>query len=59
MSFLREITSENSRRQTIGRGLRLPVSYENGERIRDRNINRLTVFANESYADFADKLQKE
>ena len=56
---LREITSENSRRQTIGRGLRLPVSYENGERIRDRNINRLTVFANESYADFADKLQKE
>lgn len=55
---LREITSENSRRQTIGRGLRLPVN-QNGERIRDPKVNRLTVVANESYARFVEKLQEE
>lgn len=55
---LREITSENSRRQTIGRGLRLPVN-QNGERIRDPKVNRLTVIANESYARFVGKLQEE
>ena len=55
---LREITSENSRRQTIGRGLRLPVNQA-GERIRDPKVNRLTVIANESYARFVGKLQEE
>lgn len=55
---LREITSESSRRQTIGRGLRLPVD-QNGERIRDSKVNRLTVIANESYARFVGKLQEE
>lgn len=55
---LREITSESNRRQTIGRGLRLPVN-QNGERIKDDRLNRLTVVANESYSRFVDKLQQE
>ena len=55
---LREITSESSRRQTIGRGLRLPVN-QNGERIKDGRLNRLTVIANESYSRFVEKLQEE
>ncbi|MBE6359906.1 MAG: hypothetical protein E7059_00445 [Treponema bryantii] len=55
---LREITSESSRRQTIGRGLRLPVN-QNGERIKDSKVNRLTVIANESYSRFVGKLQEE
>src|SRR6202011_3397774 len=37
---------------------RLPVNQE-GERIFDRNINKLTVIANESYDDFAKALQQE
>lgn len=45
-------------RQKIGRGLRLCVD-QNGERIEDRNINILHVMANESFAEFADTLQKE
>lgn len=45
-------------RQKVGRGLRLCVNQE-GERIEDRNINVLHVMANESFAEFADNLQKE
>ncbi|UKI41465.1 MAG: hypothetical protein L6V95_15870 [Candidatus Melainabacteria bacterium] len=45
-------------RQKIGRGLRLCVNQD-GERIEDRNINVLHVMANESFAEFADTLQKE
>lgn len=45
-------------RQKIGRGLRLCVDQE-GKRIEDPNINILHVMADESFADFADKLQKE
>ncbi|MCM1135795.1 MAG: DEAD/DEAH box helicase family protein [Clostridium sp.] len=45
-------------RQKVGRGLRLCVNQE-GERIEDRNINLLHVMANESFAEFADNLQKE
>lgn len=55
---LNETTSEMKKRQEIGRGLRLCVD-QSGIRVRDKNINRLTVFANESYEDFARKLQKE
>ncbi len=55
---LREIHSEKERRQTIGRGLRLPVR-ENGERSFDPQINRLTVIADESYDDFAKGLQND
>ncbi len=45
-------------RQKIGRGLRLCVNQD-GERIEDRNINILHVMASESFADFANTLQKE
>ena len=55
---LREMGSEQERRQTIGRGLRLPVDAD-GLRVMDDSINRLTVIANEGYAAFADTLQKE
>ena len=55
---LREISTERERRQTIGRGLRLPVR-ENGERCFDPLINRLTVVASESFKDFARRLQDE
>lgn len=55
---LREMGGATERRQTIGRGLRLPVN-QSGERVADRNIAQLTVVANESYREFADSLQKE
>lgn len=55
---LREVGSTKERRQTLGRGLRLPVNND-GERVKDDNINKLTVIARESYADFANGLQKE
>ena len=45
-------------RQKIGRGLRLCVNQD-GERIEDKDINVLHVVANESFAEFADKLQRE
>ncbi len=45
-------------RQKVGRGLRLCVNQD-GERIEDKNINVLHVMANESFAEFADTLQKE
>ena len=38
--------------------LRLPVD-QNGERVRDDSINKLYVFANESYEDYARGLQSE
>ncbi len=47
-----------TKRQKIGRGLRLPVNQD-GERQYDENINVLTVVANESYEDFAATLQTE
>lgn len=55
---LNETKSEIKKRQEIGRGLRLAVNQE-GIRVRDKNINRLTVVANESYNDFAKALQTE
>ncbi|EMT45810.1 type III restriction-modification system endonuclease [Anoxybacillus flavithermus] len=47
-----------SRRQEIGRGLRLAVN-QNGERVQDDSVNILTVMANESYEEFVASLQKE
>ena len=47
-----------SRRQEIGRGLRLCVNQE-GERVEDYSVNRLTVMANESYSEFVSGLQSE
>ena len=55
---LNETKSDIKKRQEIGRGLRLSVN-QNGKRIFDQNINRLTVIANESYDDFAKALQRE
>jgi len=55
---LREMASEQQRRQTIGRGLRLCVN-QNGDRLRGFEINTLTVVAMESYEQFAENLQKE
>ncbi|CAN5273475.1 hypothetical protein BH23BAC1_BH23BAC1_49280 [soil metagenome] len=55
---LNETKSEIKKRQEIGRGLRLSVN-QSGQRIFDRNINKLTVVANERYEDFAKALQQE
>lgn len=55
---LREMGEALERRQTIGRGLRLPVD-SNLERVKDRNVAQLTVIANESYREFAASLQDE
>lgn len=58
---LREMGAETERRQTLGRGLRLPVAKtEDGyARVADRGVATLTVVANESYTMFADALQRE
>ncbi|HLR33422.1 MAG TPA: DEAD/DEAH box helicase family protein, partial [Fodinibius sp.] len=55
---LNESKSEIKKRQEIGRGLRIPVNQE-GERVFDDQINRVTIVANESYDDFAKQLQSE
>ncbi len=55
---LNETKSPFKKRQEIGRGLRLPVNQE-GERVIDDNINKLTVIANESYEQFCKTLQSE
>jgi type III restriction enzyme len=55
---LNETKSADRKRQEIGRGLRLPVN-KGGERVRDADVNILTVIANEAYEDFARTLQTE
>lgn len=55
---MNETKSELKKRQEIGRGLRLSVNQA-GDRVFDKNINKLTIVANESYEEFAGKLQKE
>ena len=55
---LNESRSVLRKRQEIGRGLRLPVNQE-GERVFDENVDKLTVIANESYEQFARSLQSE
>lgn len=55
---LNETHSEIKKRQEIGRGMRLPVRV-NGERCFDAVVNKLTVIANESYQEFAKRLQTE
>jgi type III restriction enzyme len=51
-----------SRRQEVGRGLRLAVN-KHGDRMDApatvHEINRLTIITNDSYADFVSSLQKE
>lgn len=56
--MMRDASSPLDRRQTIGRGLRLPVNQK-GIRSFDPKINQLTVVANESYEEFALGLQNE
>ncbi len=58
---LREMATEQQRRQTIGRGLRLCVRAEGNDfvRVRGFETNTLTVIATESYEQFAERLQKE
>ncbi|MBW1780089.1 MAG: DEAD/DEAH box helicase family protein [Deltaproteobacteria bacterium] len=55
---LREMGTDRERRQTLGRGLRLPVNEE-GVRVFDDNINRLTVIAGESFEEYARGLQED
>ena len=55
---LNDTHSEIKKRQEIGRGLRLPVNRF-GVRSHERDKNILTVIANESYEEFATKLQRE
>ncbi|SIO89473.1 DEAD/DEAH box helicase family protein [Nocardiopsis sp. JB363] len=55
---LRNMGTERWRRQSIGRGLRLCVDGS-GDRVQGFDVNRLTVIANESYEEFADRLQHE
>jgi len=58
---LREMKVLDERRQTLGRGLRLPVAKTDDgyQRVPDRSIAQLTVIANESYQDFAKSLQTD
>lgn len=56
---LNNTVSSVKKRQEIGRGVRLPV-YQDGTRLPPGDQrNRLTVIANESYAEYAEKLQEE
>jgi type III restriction enzyme len=62
MCMLKHSDNTISRRQEVGRGLRLSVNQA-GDRMDNPNtvhqINELTVVAGESYADFVNHLQRE
>jgi len=53
-----ETNSDLKRRQKIGRGLRICVNQQ-GKRVMDPNLNRLTVVVNESYKTFCKELQRD
>jgi type III restriction enzyme len=55
---LNESTSVLRKRQEIGRGLRIAVNQA-GDRVHGFDVNTLTIMANESYEEFARKLQQE
>lgn len=55
---LREMGTERERRQTLGRGLRLPVDRD-GVRVFDESVNKLTVVASESFEEYARGLQED
>ncbi len=65
MGMLKKSDNTVSRRQEVGRGLRLSVDAQGermdsgaiGERVHD--VNELTVVTDESYTDFVDGLQQE
>lgn len=58
IGFLRHTRSDTERRQQIGRGLRLPVDQD-GNRVQDEAINRLTLVVDESFSEFRDGLNAE
>src|SRR5262249_27797850 len=62
MGLLKRSDSTVSRRQEIGRGLRLCVNAH-GDRVDDpatvHQVNQLTVVTDESYTDFVAGLQRE
>ncbi len=58
ITTLNDTKSQMKKRQILGRGVRLAVN-SNGERVHDKNVNRLTVIANESFDEFARSLQLE
>ena len=58
ITTLNDTKSEMKKRQILGRGVRLAVD-KYGQRVEDKEINRLTVVANESFDDFARGLQLE
>lgn len=58
VGFLRHTRSDLERRQQIGRGLRIPVDQD-GRRVMDPGINRLTLIVDESFTDFRDGLNAE
>lgn len=55
---LNQTTSEFKKRQEIGRGVRLAINQQ-GDRVRDEQVNVLTVIANESYEGYVAKYQSE
>jgi type III restriction enzyme len=55
---LRETIAPMRKRQEIGRGMRLCVN-QSGERIFLKQVNLLSVIANESYAEYVGQLQSE
>ena len=55
---LKNGSSEIANKQEIGRGLRLPVDVT-GNRSLDKNVNELTVIANDSYENFSRMLQED
>jgi len=55
---LNSTTSSMKKRQEIGRGMRICVNQE-GNRIFSKQVNLLSVIANESYTDYVQRLQSE
>ena len=55
---LNQTVSDVKKRQEVGRGVRLAVNQQ-GQRVRDEQVNVLTVVANESYEKYVASLQSE
>lgn len=55
---LNQTVSDMKKRQEVGRGVRL-ARGENGELVRDKTVNILTVIANQSYQAYVETLQSE
>jgi type III restriction enzyme len=55
---LNQTASLVKKRQEVGRGIRLAVD-QSGERVRDDQVNILTVVANESYLRYVENYQSE